>query len=69
MKTDTLGDFIGRVSDYLENEYDPNEFINLTIDEKWTIRSMIENEYHKNNCISNVTNQIVNYLRNNRQSN
>lgn len=65
-KSTTFGDFIGQVSDYLESEYDPDEFINLTTDEKWTIRSMIEGEYYKNNCVSNVTSEIVDYLRKNR---
>lgn len=65
----TLGDFVGKIIQYLENEYDPNEFTNLTLDEKWTIRTMIEGEYHKNNCVSNITSKIIDYLRTNRKFN
>jgi len=61
------GDYVGYVADYIEQEYDPDEFTRLTDDEKWTIRSMIEASYHYDNAASNVATNIIDYLRTNRK--
>jgi len=68
MKNDSLGEFIHKISDYLENEYNPDEFMYLTTDEKSTIRSMVKGEYFNNNCVNNVANKIIDYLRKNRKT-
>ncbi len=63
MKNKSLGAFVGAVSEYIDKEYNPDEFLNLTTDEKYTIRTMIEDHYYHDGCVSNVANNIINYLR------
>jgi len=62
-----FGDFVGAVADYIEKEYDPDEFQNLSDNEKWTIRSMIDAHYNRHDSVSNVANVVINYLRLSRQ--
>ena len=61
-----FGDYVGAVADYIEKEYNPDDFQNLNDDEKWTIRTMLESHYHYDNAVSNASNDIIHYLRSSR---
>lgn len=61
------GDYVGYVADYIEQEYDATEFSHLTIDEKWTIRNMIDAHYFNHSSVSNASSDIIDYLKSSRQ--
>lgn len=52
-----------KVADYIDAEYGGSEFDKLNEDEKQTIYNMMVAHYHYDRCVSNVANEIVNYLR------
>ncbi len=54
------------VADYIDAEYGESEFDKLNDDEKQTIYNMMVAHYHYDRCVSNVANEIVNYLRTSR---
>lgn len=66
MTINNFGDYVGAVSNYIEKEYDADQFVNLTDDEKWSIRNIIETDYHYDNHINNSANNVINYLKSNR---
>jgi hypothetical protein len=63
---DNFNLFAHRVADYIDAEYTDSEFEGLNEDEKQTIYNMMVAHYHYDGCVSNVANEIVNYLRTSR---
>ena len=55
--------FAIKVADYIDAEYTDSEFEKLNEDEKQTIYNMMVAQYHYDGCVSNVSNEIVHYLR------
>lgn len=64
----TFSQYIDRVLFYMDNEYTNETKLgcgtnDLSDDEKFTIRSMVYDHYYKDNSPSNTANDIIDYLR------
>ena len=64
-----LQEYTNRIADYIDAEYDKGQSSlgQLTADEKWTIRNMIQMHYECEDSVNNVGNYIMSYLVESRQ--
>lgn len=60
-------DYLMKVADYIDMEYGPDsEFFELTIDEKYAIKKMLEAHFSMQNSINNGASDVIAYIRDNR---
>jgi len=64
----TFTEYVDKVLFYMDNEYTKDTNVglgtsDLSDDEKYTIRSMVYHHYYKDNSPSNTANDIIDYLR------
>ena len=64
-----LQEYTNRIADYIDAEYDNGQSSlgQLTDDEKWTIRNMIQMHYECEDSVNNTANYIMSYLVESRQ--
>ena len=71
MKSNNLSfnQFLLAVADYIDDEYGGNRsssLRDLTQDERYTIKNMLDDYYAKNDSVNNVGNKIMQYLSDNK---
>lgn len=65
----TLQQFTNHVTNYIDAEYgDSNDLITMQLsdDEKYTIKNILEAQYHAYDSPNNTANYIIHYLRESR---
>jgi hypothetical protein len=64
-----LQEYTNRIADYIDAEYDNGQSSlgELTDDEKWTIRNMIQMHYECEDSVNNTANYIMSYIVESRQ--
>jgi hypothetical protein len=70
MKSNKLSfnEFMLAVADYIDDEYGGNRsssLRNLNMDEKHTIKNILDAHYNMNNSINNAANKVMEYLSDN----
>lgn len=69
-KRNDLSNFVSRIADYIDLEYGGfDSDMLMTNDEKNTIKSMTHQYFYSNDSVNNAANDIMTYLRTNRQWN
>lgn len=64
----SFSQFMLAVADYIDDEYGGNRsssLRDLTQDERYTIKNMLDDYYAKNDSVNNVANKIMQYLSDN----
>ena len=64
-----LQEYTNRIADYIDAEYDKGQSSlgQLTDDEKWTIRNMIQMHHECEDSVNNTANYLMSYLVESRQ--
>jgi hypothetical protein len=63
----TLDSFATAIAEYLADEYgDYSTKLDISNDEKYTIKNMVVGFHTKGDSVNNTANEIVSYLRKNR---
>ena len=67
-KANNFKQYINRVAEYIDDEYGgfDNDGV-MTEDEKHTIKNIIMTHYENDDSINNAANEVIAYLRTNRQ--
>lgn len=59
--------YLDKVADYIDAEYGGfDSDVEMTDDEKYTIKTMMHHHYYSEDSINNAANEIIVYLRKNR---
>ena len=67
-KRNDWSNFVSRIADYIDLEYGGFDAdMEMTNDEKHTIKAMTHQYFYSNDSVNNAANDIMTYLRTNRQ--